>query len=74
MAQFLSQQFNSMLVDSISNKMSNQIRKTPKFRAKILDLYDEIFIHHKQITTLEINFLHLKVNRNGLYQSVPEMQ
>lgn len=57
---------------SSSNIQSNdQTQTTPKkFRAKILDLYEEIFIQHKQIKTLEINFLHLKVHRNGLYQSI----
>ena len=71
MSQFLSQQFNSIFsgFNQQQNVQSNS-QNPKKFRAKILDLYDEIFIHHKPIKTLEINFLHLKVNRNGLFQSV----
>ena len=71
MSQFLSQQLNSIFGgwNQQQNVQTNS-QNPKKFRAKILDLYDEIFIHHKQITTLEINFLHLKVHRYGLYQSV----
>ena len=72
MAQFLSQQFNSILGSWSSQQSQNTSNNAQgkKFRAKILDLYDDIFMKHKKITQCECNFLHLKVHRNGLYQCV----
>ena len=70
MAEFLSQQFSSLMGGLTGTATTQTTPPRKKFRSKILDLYDQIFLQHKDIKSLECNVLHLKVHRSGLYQFI----